>query len=406
MLTIEQRKQFSDILDELGKTLDITEAQHDAAVRSYEFVGSWLSDPASPLSIFKPVINPHGSFLLGTVTQPIHEEDELDVDLVCRLQGKQANWTQGDLKKIIGDRIKEHGTLMRLLRPEGRRCWTLGYAESARFHLDILPAIVSSGYGIILEKAFSAHSLDVENLAIRITDKQLYNYRTETSVELWLKSNPFGYAIWFEQIAQLSEQKLFSLREAINPVPAYQPKKQPLKRIVQILKRHRDLMFNGDENKPISIIITTLAARAYRKQTDIAQGLIEVIADMEKFIEERYDHARGRSIKWVPNPVNQYENFADKWPDCSAKQVNFYRWLAQVKLDVNRTYLQKGMYNIQATMSESFGRKSVEKTFSAIGERARTTRENGGLSMAAVTGIISNTGRAPVLYHNNAGKNA
>lgn len=70
-------------------------------------------------------------------------------------------------------------------------------------------------------------------------------------------------------------------------------------------------MFNGDEDKPIPIIITTLAARAYNNQTNIIQGLIDVINIMENYIEERLD-AHGRRIKWIGNPVNGEENFADK----------------------------------------------------------------------------------------------
>lgn len=404
MLSIEQRKQFSDILEELGKTLDITPAQHASAVKSYEFVAGWLADASSPLSIYKPEINPHGSLLLGTATQPIHEEDELDVDLVCRLQGKRPDWTQYDLKKIIGDRIKAHGTLERLLRPEGRRCWTLGYAESAKFHLDILPAIVSSGYSTILEKAFSTNSLDVENLAIRITDKQLTNYKTDREILHWLKSNPFGYAIWFEQMSKLDGFKLFSLRESIKPIPAYQPNKSPLQRIVQILKRHRDLMFNGDEHKPISIIITTLAARAYRKQTDIAQGLIEVLSEMEKFIEERYDPVLRRNVKWIVNPVNALENFADKWAANQVKEANFYRWIKQAKLDVQSIFNQQGLYNIKNVMSGVLGAREVDKTFGNIGNNTRTLREGGNLKMAAGTGIISSTGRSSIIHHNNFGK--
>ena len=60
-------------------------------------------------------------------------------------------------------------------------------------------------------------------------------------------------------------------------MPAYKEKKSPLQRVVQILKRHRDLMFNGDESKPISIIITTLAARAYNKETDVLDALVNVV---------------------------------------------------------------------------------------------------------------------------------
>lgn len=403
MLPIAEQKQFSSILEQLGKNLDITPAQHAAAVKSYEFVGDWLSQPDSPLSPYKPQINPHGSFLIGTVNQPIHEDDELDVDLVCRLMGKRPEWTQYDLKKIVGDRIRSHGTLARLLREEGRRCWTLGYAESARFHLDILPAITAQGYELIMERAFLSNNLQVDELGIRITDRTLTNYRSETELLLWMLSNPFGYAIWFEERGRVDQQKLFSLRNSIKPIPTYQPNKTPLQRIVQLLKRHRDLMFNGDEFKPISIIITTLAARAYRKQTDIAQGLMDVINEMELHIEDRYDPVLKRNIKWIANPVNPCENFADKWPLTPQKEEYFYRWLKHVKTDVAQIYEQRGLQRIQASMGSAFGSREVNKTFSDLGNKAFTDRESGALRMAAGTGIISSIGRTSIVKHNNFG---
>ena len=79
-LTREQKDQFSEIFAELGESLDITESQHDAAVKSYQFVGNWLAAPESPLSPYRPKIEPQGSFLLGTMTQPVHEEDDLEID--------------------------------------------------------------------------------------------------------------------------------------------------------------------------------------------------------------------------------------------------------------------------------------------------------------------------------------
>ena len=76
-LTNEQQAQFSDILEHLGQTLDITEPQFDAAVKSYEAVGTWLAKPDSILSPYKPVIRPQGSFLLGTMISPINENDDI-----------------------------------------------------------------------------------------------------------------------------------------------------------------------------------------------------------------------------------------------------------------------------------------------------------------------------------------
>lgn len=401
MLTTEQKKQFSAILEELGKSLDITKEQHDAAVTSYEFVGNWLAAPDSSLAPYKPEILPQGSFLLGTMIRPIHEDDELDIDIVCRLEGKRAEWTQFNLKKIVGDRLASHGTLKRLLViPDSRRCWRLQHAESAKFHLDTLPAIVSSGFKVLMERAFSATSPDTDTLAIRITDNKEPNYRTETNPDRWTKSNPFGYGIWFKNRAELYVAGVRMFSEAIQPLPKYQTQKLPLQRVVQILKRHRDMMFNGDEDKPISIIITTLAACAYEKEIDIIDALLHVVDRMPNFIQERYSPKHGRNIKWIANPVNPEENFADKWPETPQKEKNFYRWLTQVRTDLHNATSQQGLHRIQEALEGPFGKTAVTRAFSNYGNSLCTQRENGAMKMAAGTGILSSVGSATVKSHN------
>jgi len=402
----EQRKQFNEIFDELGKSLDITPSQYEAAVTSYRFVGDWLSKPESPLAPYKPEILPQGSFLLGTMIKPVHEEDDLDVDLVCRLEGKRLNWTQADVKRIVGDRLRAHETLKRMLDKEGRRCWTLVHHDDAKFHMDILPAIVGTNFQVLLEKSLSARELDnMVELAIRITDMLTQNYSTSFNPDEWLKSNPFGYAVWFKLRSSLDIYKSITLNEAVQPVPEYQSVKLPLQRVVQILKRHRDIMFNGDEDKPISIIITTLAARAYQGQTGVVEALIDVVNSMENFIEERYDWQLQRNVKWISNPVNPEENFADKWPGKPNKQANFYKWLRQVKTDLANIYGQRGLHNIQEALSFSFGKKTVSTAFTNIGEGALRQRESGAMKMAAGTGMLGSIGRTVVSHHNNFGSN-
>ncbi len=366
MLIQEPKKQFSDILEEFGKTLDITKEQHDKAVVSYEFVGAHLATEDSPLAKYNPEILPQGSFLINTMIKPINEDDELDIDLVCRLEGKQASWTQYDLKKIVGDRLKDHGTLKPLVViPDSRRCWRLDYAHA--FHMDVLPCIVSSGYKTILEKAMAEIEMkDFNSIAIRITDTIEHIYKTSTNPDEWQKSNPFGYGIWFEQKASLQLQKSVMISEAVQPVPKFQKNKLPLQRVVQILKRHRDIMFEGDEDKPISIIITTLAANAYQKQTDIVEALVSVIDRMHLFIEEKYSPNHGRNIKWVANPVNIEENFADKWADCKPKQDNFYDWIDKVKEDFS--YLKTKTVNENYEIFKaSFGTRAINEAFRNAG---------------------------------------
>lgn len=247
MLTNEQKLQFTEILDELGENLDISETQFDAAVKSYNAVGGWLASDDSLLKPYSPTVQPQGSMIIGTTIKPVHKNDDVDIDLVCELSGKNPTWTQKDLKTIVHDQLIKHKTYESLLDKEGRRCWTLKYREGSeqkdKYHMDILPAIITTGYKLIFEKAFSnSDQGNTENLALSITDNTLKNYETEKVSENWLKSNPFGYAKWFINQATISTTKLFSLDEAVKLVPKYQKNKFPLQRVVQILKRHRDLM--------------------------------------------------------------------------------------------------------------------------------------------------------------------
>lgn len=400
MLTNEQKIQFNEILEELGKNLDISETQHNAVAKSYDAVGLHLAKHDSPIGKYNPEILPQGSFMLGTMIQPIHEDDDLDVDLVCQLVGKQESWTQYDLKKAVGDQLKAHGTYVKMLRdPEGRRCWTLDYSEDANYHLDILPSIVDSGYRILLEKAFSAtDQAEANTLALRITDNTEDNYKTETNHLNWLKSNPFGYARWFFNQASLDLVKAELFSEAIQPIPSYSQDKLPLQRVVQILKRHRDLMFDGDENKPISIVITTLASRAYRKETNILDALSNVVAAIPNFIQDKFSEKHNKMIKWVENPVNPEENFADKWVDHPERQANFFKWLTQVQKDIVEATSQIGVHRIQESFEKSLGQSLVRKTFSDIGERARLLTESGNNQIAAKIGI-STAGVATIKPH-------
>jgi len=402
MLTQEEKRQFSEILETLGETLDITETQYNAAVSSYGAVGEWLAKPESTFAPYKPVIRPQGSFMLGTMIKPICEEDDLDIDLVCELTGKNPQWTQYDLKQAVGDRLKANETYKNMLDKEGRRCWTLLYADSANYHMDILPSLVCHGYSLMLEKSLSnlADNANYDSLAIRITDKKQPNYYTDIIAENWMKSNPFGYAKWFFNKATISQEKRLIFSASVNPIPKYQKGKLPLQRAIQILKRHRDMMFNGDDDKPISIIITTLAALAYKKETSVIDALINIINNMENYIEECYDSNSGKYVKWIANPVNSKENFADKWVEHPQKEKNFYKWLNQVKQDVCNITQQRGLHNISNAMKKLFGESTVTKTFSILGERYRNLRESGILKMTTSTGSLGIVGTVTAASHN------
>lgn len=331
----ENTQEFSQLLKIIVESLDIPDSKYEEAVKKYKAVGKWLDGEGSDLSVYKPVIYPQGSFRLGTMIKPLGNGDEYDIDLVCRLEKEKDDITQKQLKQMIGNRLMEKKVYEDMLR-EGRRCWILDYANE--FHMDILPAIP-----------------DYEKLndAILITDKKLYN---------WQHSNPKGYALWFaEQMKTVFyERKLAyakSIRANVEEVPDYKIK-TPLQRSVQLLKRHRDIYFNGKDDKPISIIITTLAARFYENESDLFDAITNIANRMS---DARYlKNPAGKY--YIPNPVNPDENFADKWNEDPQLPQAFFEWLEQLQDDFSRASSMSDIYKIAESLSPSLGVDIVERS--------------------------------------------
>lgn len=347
------RIEYSRFLEELAVALDITPTQYEEAKKRYEAVGTWLAEKGSPLEKMNPVVYPQGSIRLGTIIKPVTDEDQYDIDLVCKLEATNEELTQKALKNLIGDRLKENKAYRNMLDEEGRKSWTLSYAESTQFHMDIIPAIDDDPLWLVQ----SGVPQEQARNAICITDMKSETYDSHS--DYWPKSNPIGYADWFkdrmkvrfmEQKRALAEQ----LRAEIETIQDYKVK-TPLQRAVQILKRHRDIMFGDYEDKPISIIITTLVAKSYNEEVGLYEALVNIIDNMPNHIETD----NGKRV--VRNPVNPAENFADKWADNPNKERVFFSWLAKAKQDLTKAFKHLNIREIADNLFESFGERIVTR---------------------------------------------
>lgn len=120
----------------------------------------------------------------------------------------------------------------------------------------------------------------------------------------------------------------------IEKVPLYRVH-TPLQRVVQLLKRHRDEFYarrsaSVQKKKPISMIITTLAAKAYQGESTIKDALISVLRDFAEGIDK---DSYGRSAVWNPVFAEGVENFAEKWANDPERETEFNRWLCQARND-------------------------------------------------------------------------
>lgn len=344
-------------LKEATELLDITDFQYQEAEKHYKAVGTFLGN-SPEISPFNPDIFPQGSFRLGTIIRPIESDDQYDVDLVCQLDATHAEFTQHRLKELIGNRLSEPQYAKQLQKPDSRRCWRLNYSEESKFHLDIIPAIPDQDSRRILLESNVA--VQYASDAISITDNQNDNYDLYTSD--WPKSNPKGYAAWFkdQMIVRLNESReTFSAQEgvSIDEIPFYKVK-TPLQRAVQILKRHRDVLFSNDDDRPISIIITTLSAHAYGNEDNIYDALNAILENMADYIT--IDTFGNDEIK---NPVDNRENFADKWIDYPKRRENFYIWLERAKMDIGALINNANIKLLAEGLKDVVGEATSKKLF-------------------------------------------
>lgn len=373
------QQQLTKILDRIAESLDIPDHVHEDAVQKYEEVALWLEEKDADTGRLEPLIYPQGSFELGTVTKPIYKDGEYDIDLVYERDLRKTSITQEQLKEEAGKHlasfveylIKSHKEAPKI--EPGRRCWTLDYPD--QFHMDILPAIPDDDGR---DKGGKQSATK-----INITDKD---------VREWRYSNPKGYANWFrgKMKAQLIERRLELARKelsaqgnvvlnedtvkaAADKVPEYKVK-TPLQRTIQILKRHRDYYFQDDKgNRPVSIIINTLAAKAYAGENNLFDALLNLIRKMPDFIEDRIINEK--RVAWVENPVNHAENFADRWQDeeFPNRETQFKEWLQKAEEDFSRALELGDIDSLLQILGNSLGESVVKEAAADLG---LTNRKN------------------------------
>jgi hypothetical protein len=339
-----RKAEIYSILDDLCADIEPTEAQLGAAKTSYGAVAEWLA--GSPNLLLRDIrVYLHGSGGLGTTVKPLSRE-EFDVDLICLVLGLTARMPPAELKRLIGERLRQHAEYAAMLE-EKKRCWRLNYAH--QFHLDVSPTIINPA---------------CSNGGELVPDKKLRD---------WKPTNPSGYRRLFERRADLQPRLRYRRplsthkRAEIAPFPATITGSGILRRTVQLLKRHRDIYFQTvtEEVAPISIVITTLAARAYEYCVQMFSFdtefdvLVAIIRMMPHFIEQRM--VEGRVTYWVPNETTQGENFADRWNTEPARVAAFYGWHARALADFEGLAALQGLDRITVNLEKSLGGAAVRR---------------------------------------------
>ncbi len=371
------KERIEKILEKVATDLNITEEQFDAAEAEYKRIGRWI-DQNTPQ--YKIDIYPQGSFALGTVVKPFNREDEYDIDLVCEYK-EQYGFSAEELKENAQSILSRYEKCEKI--EEKKRCWQIIYERCRQFHLDVIPAVNREKY-------------------IDITDKiaeQQYEY---------LGSNPKEYIEWFRNKQKATYQRLrecLRFQAKIEEIKEYHIK-TPLQQTIQILKRHRDIMFKDDKNNcsPISIIITTMAAQLYNHESTI----IETLENFLKNAEEYLRTSQRNEEYYIENPTftgAKKENFADKWNKHPERADAYKKWIKQVKVDFDVVKLQQmTLPELGIHLKKILGDRTGDRVFNALAAETRKQIQNNELKVDSTTGTLTKKGTVPILPTHHHGK--
>lgn len=365
-----QKRLLVGLLEWACQKIELTETQAALAADRYGTIGKWLGDGEHAL-LADATIYAQGSARLRTTVRPVRRL-EYDIDLICALPHTGPELPVADVYRLVGDRLREHATFREMLEPINRG-WRLNYANE--FHLDITPAVPDTTLG---------------NGAVLVPDREL---------KTWKESHPKGYAAWFDGIAAIEALHVPHgrrlLKADVEPLPEDVPFRGPLRRIVQVMKRHRDNVYLAKPsaelcNAPISIIITTLAAHAFQRvarqaiYADEFDLLQAVVRTMPAFIMFGADGAL-----WVPNPVNPYENFAEKWNAHPERATAFREWHGRFQHDADALAAATGLDEVKRMLARILGDETAVRVLKEYTERVNANRGSGGLTVTqSATGTL------------------
>lgn len=128
------------------------------------------------------------------------------------------------------------------------------------------------------------------------------------------------------------------------------------------------MFFDDPDDKPISVILTTLSGLAYQGEDTVAKAVGGILARMDLHI-----HRDQYGRVFIGNPTDPQENFADRWVEFPKKQENFAKWLAKAREDFETIALERNQQRLVEAAMESFGEREARAASSGTGVRSALT---------------------------------
>ncbi|MBS0631411.1 MAG: hypothetical protein JSS11_05825 [Verrucomicrobia bacterium] len=384
-----RQRAVTGLLELIARTCDLTPEQQADIRRHYTEKIEHLKK-CTWLQPYDLLLEPQGSVSYDVTVRPIERKhSEHDVDLLLTVKAHASAFRPDELHREIGNQLR---LAYRDIMSPIRYGWQLDYAESERFHFDIIAAIPYMHKGQFM---------------VAVTDWKNSD---------WKPSNPMGFRDGVlhaaAQLPLLSVPEEFSLREGhipmvnarevvVVPLPENTPMKMPLQRGIQLTKRFREVWFarrRALTRKTPSIILTTILWQAYERYVigRTFSSILEVLQTLADHLDDstilrlEYD-VRGKLKYVLPNPTVADENLVERWngPERAHEATEYYQWVKDYQAFVRSLAKTQGLNYLQPLLGEALGRELVDPVFRSMTEAVRSTPTRGTLGYTTALGLTS-----------------
>jgi hypothetical protein len=186
------------------------------------------------------------------------------------------------------------------------------------------------------------------------------------------------------------------LLEKAEPLPKQEPAEQkaPLKRVVQLLKRWRDIAYAKNlSNAPISIVLTTLAGQHYGYQKSVNSALTDVLNSIVASLP-----TNGQRLV-VLNPKNRKEDLSERWDENPEAYNLFVSGIVTFWRQWEELNRQRGIHQVTVTLERLFGEslaKSVVAEQAQFIEKSRSAQKLGIQRNSGIFGSVTSSGTIPI----------
>lgn len=351
--------QREELLARIAQELQLDKTRLERMESAYNAVAELLKKDKDFFDGLVIEVYAQGSKRIGATVRPINNAD-FDLDVVLHIYDPFYRHSPEAIYNALVRALEKDAYYKSILEKK-KRCVRLNYKSD--FHMDILPACMPD---------------TSEKEMIKIPEKALRN---------WSSGNPKGFANWFLSIANSVKEPLLKrnanvlLKSQIEterlPEEAYL--KTPLQRVVQLLKRYRDIFFEDRDYPVSSIVITTLAARFYSAEDSIFEAMDNIVQRIKNGYQEAIRD--GKRFK-VLNPVNTEEDFTDSWTDQHYK--SFFNFID----DLNTRW--QNLKNSFETSKEDYIRLFGEGVYKkSLNEQFKNFAKSTNSSMEKSSGLIA-----------------